>query len=398
MKSQRIIIINSCLILIIGLFSIDLYNPALPEMVKALNVTDSKIQSLVFYYLIGFSFSQLIYGPLSDKHGRIPIILFSIGTAAIANFLTFLAESFSTLALLRFLTGIAAGGCPVVSRAILSDTIKDKIEISKALSIFAMASQISPAFAPIIGGYISTYFSWNYNFLALSIILILGGVFIKYTLPETAPVNNNQSKTFSGFKILLTDSSFMIYSIVSALLFAITIGYLVSIPFIIQIEYSFSPKTTGFLFIFYSVGIVLGSYLTKQFLNTITPEKILVTSLIFLVTISLGFLIITSVFNLHFISLQLLYGFLIALGCGLSAPLLLGLSLFGHSNISGTGSALQGFIKMSGAAITLLIFSHSNTTSSFGLMFAISTLSTICLVMIIYCHISNNEIQKTTKH
>ncbi|WP_323871576.1 MFS transporter [Xenorhabdus doucetiae] len=119
MKS-KLIIINSCVILILGLFSIDLYNPALPAIKSALAITNNQAQGLVVYYLLGFAVSQLFYGPLSDKHGRIPVILFSLLFAAVGNYLTSMAESFHTLSLFRLLTGIGAGGCPVISRAILS--------------------------------------------------------------------------------------------------------------------------------------------------------------------------------------------------------------------------------------------------------------------------------------
>lgn len=389
MKNNQIIIINSCLILIVGLLSIDLYNPALPEMAKVLKVTDAQIQSLVFYYLMGFSLSQLIYGPISDKKGRVPVIIFSLTVAAIAHFLTFFAKSFSTLSILRTLTGLAAGGCPVISRAILSDTFKNKIELSKALTIFSMASQVSPAFAPIIGGYISTYLKWNYNFLVLSILISIATLFVKYTLKETNTTSKSSRNTFSNFKILLQDSKFITYSVISAILFAITIGYFTASPFIIQNEYRLSAKLNGYLFFIYSLGIVIGSFLTKKLLNYICPEKILKNSLFFLCFISASTVILNLVLDITSIICFLVYGFLIALGCGLASPLLLGLSLHSHSQISGIGSALQGTLKMAGAALSLLAFSHANTTSSTGLIIAFCLMSLICFMTIFFLQKSN---------
>ncbi|WP_256125317.1 MFS transporter [Photorhabdus luminescens] len=224
MKS-KLIIINSCVILVLGLFSIDLYNPALPIIKMALAITDNQAQSLVVYYLLGFAVSQIFYGPLSDKYGRIPVIIFSLLFSAVGNYLTSTAESFHTLSLFRLLTGIGAGGCPVISRAILSDTFRDKTELSKSLAIFSMASQVSPAFAPIIGGYITEYLPWKFNFIALAIMMLLGAIFVKMTLPETSPMRPNSNGRLAGFRILLSDVNFVVYSVVSAVLFAITIGY-----------------------------------------------------------------------------------------------------------------------------------------------------------------------------
>jgi len=224
MNSRRVMI-NSCVILILGLLSIDLYNPALPAIKMAFDISDAQAQRMVVWYLSGFAVSQLIYGPMSDRWGRVPVILLSLFLAASGNYLTSTAESYHALLAFRLLTGLAAGGCPVISRAILSDTFKDKTELSKSLAVFSMASQISPALAPIIGGYITACLPWKYNFLALALFMCLGLLFVKITLTETAPKQRSSHRPFWGFVVLLSSLKFVIYSVVSAILFAITIGY-----------------------------------------------------------------------------------------------------------------------------------------------------------------------------
>ncbi|KMW73980.1 multidrug transporter [Photorhabdus luminescens subsp. luminescens] len=382
MKS-KLIIINSCVILVLGLFSIDLYNPALPIIKMALSITDNQAQSLVVYYLLGFAVSQIFYGPLSDKYGRIPVIIFSLLFSAVGNYLTSTAESFHTLSLFRLLTGIGAGGCPVISRAILSDTFRDKTELSKSLAIFSMASQVSPAFAPIIGGYITEYLPWKFNFIALAIMMLLGAIFVKMTLPETSPMRPNSNGRLAGFRILLSDVNFVVYSVVSAVLFAITIGYFTASPFVFQTQFGLSSSQNGYLFIIYSAGIVIGSLLTKKGLSHATPEYILKISLPLLLSftvIALIFIHFTQILSIGFI---IIYSFAIGLGCGLSSPLLLGISLHGHPELSGTGSALQGALKMAGAAIVLWFFSSGHTTTATGLMWGLFALALICFILIV---------------
>ncbi|OWO79021.1 Bcr/CflA family drug resistance efflux transporter [Photorhabdus luminescens] len=382
MKS-KLIIINSCVILVLGLFSIDLYNPALPIIKMALAITDNQAQSLVVYYLLGFAVSQIFYGPLSDKYGRIPVIIFSLLFSAVGNYLTSTAESFHTLSLFRLLTGIGAGGCPVISRAILSDTFRDKTELSKSLAIFSMASQVSPAFAPIIGGYITEYLPWKFNFIALAIMMLLGAIFVKMTLPETSPMRPNSNGRLAGFRILLSDINFVVYSVVSAVLFAITIGYFTASPFVFQTQFGLSSSQNGYLFIIYSAGIVIGSLLTKKELSHATPEYILKISLPLLLSftvIALIFIHFTQILSIGFI---IIYSFAIGLGCGLSSPLLLGISLHGHPELSGTGSALQGALKMAGAAIILWFFSSGHTTTATGLMWGLFALALICFILIV---------------
>lgn len=320
--NSRLIVLNSCVILVLGLFSIDLYNPALPAIKVALSINDNQAQILVIYYLIGFSISQLLYGHISDRKGRVPVILISLLFSALGNYLTSMADSYDVLSFFRFLTGIGAGGCPVISRAILNDTFRDKGELSRSLAIFSMASQVSPAFAPIIGGYITQYLPWEYNFIALTVMMLIGFVFVKITLPETSPKKSIDGSRISGFRILFTDVNFMMHSIVSAILFAITIGYFTSSSFIFQTQFHLSSSENGYLFMVYSVGIVSGSWLTKKWLSYSDPEKILIISLPLLLLFTGGALCVAYLNNILPVLFFIIYSFTVGLGCGLSSPLL----------------------------------------------------------------------------
>jgi DHA1 family bicyclomycin/chloramphenicol resistance-like MFS transporter len=389
--NSKIVITNSCLILVIGLFSIDLYNPALPEIARVFAATDAQSQNLVVFYLAGFALSQLVYGPISDRKGRVPVIMVSLTIGALGNYLTSTADSLHALYMFRLLTGIGAGGCPVISRAILSDTFRDKTELSKSLTIFSMASQVSPAIAPILGGFITAALPWQYNFYALTLITLLAAVFIKTTLVETAPLQRAPAKRLAGFKVLLLDFNFMIYSLVSAVLFAITIGYFTASPFIYQLQFHLQSQENGLLFAAYSAGIVIGSYLTKRLLDRYAPERILISSLAVLTTLAILAPMVLRTLNLVTAPALVVYGFLIALGCGLASPLLLGISLHGQPQHAGTGSALQGAIKMAGAALALYVFSAGHTNTAMGLMIGILLMALVCLFAIAFAQRTNRS-------
>ena len=80
----------------------------------------------------------------------------------------------------------------------------------------------------------------------------------------------------------------------------------------------------------------------------------------------------TSVLSIGFI---VIYSFAVGLGCGLSSPLLLGISLHGHADLAGTGSALQGALKMAGAALVLWFFASGRTGTASGLLSGLFLLS-----------------------
>ncbi|WP_116139323.1 multidrug effflux MFS transporter [Trinickia diaoshuihuensis] len=383
MHRHRLVLINSCVILVLGLFSIDLYNPALPSIVASIHINHTQAESLVVFYLAGFALSQLWYGPASDRHGRVRIILISLLLAAIGNLLTAFARTGNELMLCRLVTGLGAGGCPVISRAVLSDVFKEKKSLTQALAVFSMASQISPAFAPMIGGVITLYLSWRYNFAALFLITLAGLCVVKATLPETHPDRHLQptSNAFASYKILASNPTFMVYSVVSALLFAVTIGYYTISPFIFQDHYRLTPAQNGLLYVFYAVGIVIGSFATRKLVARWAPETVLRTSLTFLVVVSGGAVAACVMLPNVGLLTMLVLAFSIAVGCGVSSPLLLGLSLHPFPMLAGAGSALQGTIKMAGAGLTLWLIALIRPTDLTMLMAIVFALAATSLLL-----------------
>ncbi|MGG1948097.1 Bcr/CflA family efflux MFS transporter [Trinickia sp. NRRL B-1857] len=383
MNRNRIVLINSCVILVLGLFSIDLYNPALPSIVAAIKISHAQAESLVVYYLAGFALSQLWYGPASDRHGRVRIIAVSLLLAALGNLLTAFARTGNELMLCRLITGLGAGGCPVISRAVLSDVFKEKKSLTQALAVFSMASQVSPAFAPMIGGVITLYLSWRYNFAALFALTLAGLFIVKTTLPETRPEHASRASgnAFASYKILMSSATFMVYSIVSALLFAVTIGYYTISPFIFQDHYRLTSAQNGLLYVFYAVGIVIGSFATKNIVARFTPERVLRTSLTFLVVVSGAAVTLCVTQPDVGLTVMLIFAFLVAVGCGVSAPLLLGLSLHPFPQLAGAGSALQGTVKMAGAGITLWLIALLRPTDLPVLMTIILALTAASLLL-----------------
>lgn len=356
-SEQSKAIFYACLVLIVGLLSIDLYNPSLPAMVVKLHISDAIAKSLVVSYLIGFAFSQLWYGPKSDQHGRKKILLVSLVLTILGNALTMFAHGGTDLLIYRFVTGLGAGGCPVISRALLRDSFPDKKALTHAFTIFAMSSQLSPAFAPMIGGFIEHYSSWQYNFLALSFITLVAFLFVWGGLVETNKRLHtvNFNVLLSHFKQLLINPRFLVLGLLSGLIFSYTIGYYTINPFVLQGQFHLSASENGLVYVFYAVGIVLGSYATKRLNIHYKPELVLLVALFLLCALS----VIMCIANYMWPNLVvvLLEAFVMAILCGMSAPIILSLGLLPFPEIAGAASAMQGMLKMSTTALMLGVLS-----------------------------------------
>ena len=95
-------------------------------MVLSLWLLAATVKLLVIMYLLGLSVSQLIYGSLSGKYGRKPIIIISLLLAVLGNILTAGSNDAFQLLACRVLVCLGAGGCPAIGRAVLRDSCSDK--------------------------------------------------------------------------------------------------------------------------------------------------------------------------------------------------------------------------------------------------------------------------------
>ncbi len=132
----------------------------------------AQVQLTMSAYLIGFAVAQIVYGPLSDRHGRTPgparrDPVFSLATIACT-----LAPTIEMLIAARTLQAVGASGAIVVARAVVRD-IYDGARIGRELSLMGAIMALAPIVAPLIGGVLQTAFGWRSNFV---VVLCVGAL------------------------------------------------------------------------------------------------------------------------------------------------------------------------------------------------------------------------------
>src|SRR5215475_12519599 len=94
----------------IGPLSVDMYLASLPEIGRSFAAPESSVQLSLSFYLIGFALGQMIYGPISDRRGRRPVLLLALGVFIAASFVCAVAPSIEVLIGARFLQAIGGSG------------------------------------------------------------------------------------------------------------------------------------------------------------------------------------------------------------------------------------------------------------------------------------------------
>jgi MFS transporter, DHA1 family, multidrug resistance protein len=153
--------------------SIDVMLPSLPEIGKSFSLTNpNQPQVILTSYLGGFAGGQLLWGPLSDRYGRKPLLLLGLGIFIAATLAAIVAPTFATLLLARALQGFGAGAPRVLSLAIVRDRFGGRA-MARVMSFVMSVFIIVPILAPALGQTLMQMGNWRTSFY----VLLAAGVF-----------------------------------------------------------------------------------------------------------------------------------------------------------------------------------------------------------------------------
>src|ERR1700741_3356358 len=150
----------------IGPLSMELYLPALPAISAALGATPVAGALTVSFYLIGFAAGQVAYGPLSDRHGRKPVMFAAMLIYCAATVGWAFAPAIEAVIAARFLQAFGSSGAIVLSRAVVRDLYEGP-RAGRELSLMAMIMGLAPIVGPVIGSGLLTAFGWRACFVFL---------------------------------------------------------------------------------------------------------------------------------------------------------------------------------------------------------------------------------------
>lgn len=250
-----------------GPLSIDLYLPALPQMMRQFQTSASLIQLSLTACLLGLAFGQLIAGPLSDHYGRKKPLLAGFLVFGLASFLIALTHSITMLIVMRFIQGLAGASGQVLSRAVARDLFSGHA-LTNFYAILNAVNGVFPIIAPIIGGYMIQFVPWEAVFILLGIIgLVLSGLIV-IGIPETlAPekrLTGSLFTTFKSFGSLVKLPGFMRNILVTGLIYGCLFSYISASTFIYQQLFHLSAQTFSLIYAMNGLGIVIGSGLPSR--------------------------------------------------------------------------------------------------------------------------------------
>lgn len=336
----------------VGQFASNLYTPALPFVAQSLGVETSAAQLTLAIFMACFAFAQLVHGPLADRFGRRPVLVWSFALFLLGTALCALAPSLTMLLAARAVQAVGAAGALVVSRAATRDSFEGA-ELSRAIATISIAFAIVPAVTPLAGGLIQQVSGWRMIFW---ITLILGfglALLALRRLPETlrTPIPAlNTREILAGYGAVVCDRIALVFCLTIGLVFGALAAFFAGSPELFITQLGISPVEYGLYPPVAVIGFVIGGLITRRMAGSVAPQRAAALGLA-IMGVSLFAMLLGPVFGL-------VHKFWFAAtmaanvtGFGIFIPIAIAQVLAQFPDRAGTAAAMQGFTQMIGGAL-----------------------------------------------
>ncbi|ABB66089.1 MULTISPECIES: purine nucleoside transporter PunC [Shigella] len=364
---------------VLGFLATDMYLPAFAAIQADLQTPASAVSASLSLFLAGFAAAQLLWGPLSDRYGRKPVLLIGLTIFALGSLGMLWVENAATLLVLRFVQAVGVCAAAVIWQALVTDYYPSQ-KVNRIFATIMPLVGLSPALAPLLGSWLLVHFSWQAIFatlFAITVVLILPIFWLK---PTTKAGNNSQdgltftdllrSKTYRG--------NVLIYAACSASFFA----WLTGSPFILS-EMGYSPAVIGLSYVPQTIAFLIGGYgcraaLQKWQGKQLLPWLLVLFAVSVIATWAAGFIS-------HVSLVEILIPFCVmAIANGAIYPIVVAQALRPFPHATGRAAALQNTLQLGLCFLASLVVSWLISISTPLLTTTSVMLSTVVLVALGY--------------
>jgi len=275
--------------------SIDSMLPALAVMGEELGAaSENQAQLVVSALFLGLGIGQMIYGPLSDRFGRRPMIQIGLVLFGVGCLLSLMATSFSMMLAGRVLQGLGIAGPRIVTVAMVRDRYKGAA-MAEIMSLIMTLFILVPAIAPMLGQGLLLISSWRLIFTVLLAAAVISFIWLTLRQPETLAPSNRRSLSpamlATGVLEIARNRTSSGYILATGLIFGAFLGYLNSAAQIFQVQYGLGA---WFPIFFGSIALAFGcaSLLNARLVMRIGMRALTRRAILGVITTSLAFLLL----------------------------------------------------------------------------------------------------------
>ncbi|HXC29233.1 MAG TPA: multidrug effflux MFS transporter [Stellaceae bacterium] len=357
----------------IGFCALHMVVPTLPILARVFDRPAAEVQLVLTLYFLGIAVGQLVYGPVSDRFGRRPVLLAGLCLFLGGTALCGLAPSLSVLIVGRIAQAIGACAGLVLGRAIIRD-IYDRDASARGIALVMMAMTLAPAVSPVIGAYLTEWFGWRMMFVfhaAFGLTVLAWTVArLGETLRERVPLN--LPAIGRSYRLLLGSPAVLCFALCTAFTSASWFTFIASAPYLLSETLHQPPSTYGVMIIFPMATYIAGNAVAARFARRVGSNAMIVAGVALSLAAGLSMMAWCTYPGLSVWALFMPMA-ASSLGNGLSQPSAMASGLSVHPHIAGTASGLIGFLQMAASALgTLLVATlpHQGPSAMVGVVVA----------------------------
>lgn len=340
-----------------GPVSTDIFLPSLPAMRTAFGTDTSSVQLTLSIFMAGFAFGQIIFGPLSDRKGRRPVLIATVLIYTAGSIACAVAPNIGIMLLGRLLQAIGASGPLVLTRSIVRDLYhgsRAAIELGR----MGLIMGVVPSLAPLAGGFLEAAAGWRASFVTMVVYGLFSlGVAI-FLMQETVP--KRLAEPFSprailgDFAIVLKNRGYRIATAQMSLGFCGIFSFISGSSFILQGAYGLDEISYGIAFGCGAFCLMAGNLFGQKMLARLgAPTLFRVATVIMAIGgigVLVGTLTVPAILGRHS-ALEVLVPYMVfTFGIGPQFALTMMRALHPFPDRAGAASSLLGFIQQISAA------------------------------------------------
>jgi MFS transporter, DHA1 family, multidrug resistance protein len=340
--------------------SLNILVPAMPGLATKLAADPARVQLTVSLYLMGLAAAQLVFGPLSDRFGRRPVVLAGLALATVASTAAIFAASIATLVIARVAQSLGASTGQTIGRAIIRD-LYDRQHAASMIGLVTSVVVLMPMVAPLIGGILDTLFGWEAIFAFTAAVSFAVCAWAMLDLPETRNLSlgpNSERHFRADLAALAASPRFFGYALCAGLGSAPFFSFLGAAPHVVVSMLGRTSAEYGLWFFVPSIGFMAGNFAVSRLTTRFGIDALIRWGIALTIA---GCLLNVSVYialpgwEMFTIFLpQIVIGF----GNGLLLPTSIAGAVSIRPQVAGTASGVTGFVQMGIAAVAAQLGGH----------------------------------------
>lgn len=343
-----LIVLFLSLLLGIQPIATDLYLPALPAITQNFGATVQQAQLTLAVLMLSFGFSQLVWGPVSDRFGRRPVLLLGMAMFTLSAVMGTFTQNMEGLIVWRAVQGVAIGATVMCARALVRD-LYSPAEGAKAMSKGLTGLGLIACTSAPLGGLISEWLGWR---AALACLAVFGAgtlALLALRLEESLPSKNPQAlqplnlwRTWQG---IARHPTFWAFTLLSTTTYLGLFTFLAASPFVFIGVLGLSKIGYGLVMLVTSLAYITGTFGCRRLLPRLGVRRSVKVAALFTLTggTLMGGLAWAGAVGAWAILLPLM---LFMLGHGVHQPCGQSGAVSPFPQAAGAASALSGFVSM----------------------------------------------------